>query len=108
MANVLAQRLIYLLGAVGAMMLVFGRAVPAVGRQLGLLTAATLVFLIAIRFSGTLASFYNAERALVQAMAFLDISIFWCTQVLANQRRLEVVVGCQRGRCGVDCRDLRG
>lgn len=89
-ANVLAQQLIYLLGAVGAMMLVFGRAVPAVGRQLGLLTAATLVFLIAIRFSGTLASFYNAERALVQAMAFLDISIFWCTQVLADRRRLRL------------------
>ena len=89
-ANVLAQQLIYLLGAVGAMMLVFGRAVPAVGRQLGLLTAATLVFLIAIRFSGTLATFYNAERALLQAMAFLDISIFWCIQVLAERRRLRL------------------
>jgi uncharacterized membrane protein len=90
LANVLAQQLIYLLGAVGAMMLVFGRAVPAVGRQLGLLTAGTLVFLIAIRFSGTLASFYNAERALLQAMAFLDISIFWCMQVLAERRRLRL------------------
>jgi uncharacterized membrane protein len=89
-ANVLAQQLIYLLGAVGAMMLVFGRAVPAVGRQIGLLTAATLVFLIAIRFSGTLATFYNAERALLQAMAFLDISIFWCIQVLAERRRLRL------------------
>jgi len=90
LANVLAQQLIYLLGAVGAMMLAFGRAVPAVGRQLGILTGGTLVFLVAIRFSGTLASFYNAERALLQAMAFLDISIFWCVQVLAERRRLRL------------------
>jgi uncharacterized membrane protein len=90
LANVLAQQLIYLLSAVGAMMLVFGRAVPAVARQVGLLTAATLVFLLVIRFSGTLATFYNAERALLQAMAFLDISMFWCMQVLAERRRLRL------------------
>jgi uncharacterized membrane protein len=89
-ANVLAQQLIYLLSAVGAMMLLFGRALPAVARQLGLLTAGTLIFLLAIRFSGTLATFYNAERALLQAMVFLDISIFWCMQVLAERRRLRL------------------
>ena len=89
-ANVLAQQLIYLLSAVGAMMLVFRREVPAFGRQIGLLTIATLVFLIAIRFSGTLATFYNAERALLQAMVFLDISMFWCMQVLAERRRLRL------------------
>ena len=89
-ANVLSQQLIYLLSAVGAMMLVFRRAVPAVGRLIGLFTTATLVFLIAIRFSGTLAAFYNAERALLQAMAFLDISMFWCLQVLADRRRLRL------------------
>ena len=85
LANVLAQQLIYLLSAVGAMMLVFRREVPAFGRQIGLLTIGTLVFLLAIRFSGTLATFYNAERALLQAMVFLDISMFWCMQVLAER-----------------------
>lgn len=88
LVEVLAQQLIYLLGAVGALMLVLRRTVPAAGRQIGFLTCATLVFLIAIRFSGTLAAFYNAERALLQAMVFLDIPLFWCIQVLADRRKL--------------------
>jgi uncharacterized membrane protein len=87
-AEVLAQQLIYLLGALGALILVFGRRVSAVGRQIGLLTVATLVFLLAIRFSGTLAAFYNAERALLQAMFFLDIPLFWCMQALGGRREL--------------------
>jgi uncharacterized membrane protein len=84
--EVLAQQLIYLLGAVGALILVFERRVSAVARQIGLLTVATLVFLLAIRLSGTLAAFYNAERALLQAMFFLDIPLFWCMQAWGGRR----------------------
>jgi uncharacterized membrane protein len=85
---VIAQQLIYPLGAVGALILVFGRRVSAVARQIGLLTVATLVFLLAIRFSGTLATFYNTERALLQAMFFLDIPLFWCLQAWGGRREL--------------------
>lgn len=87
-AEVLAQQLIYLLAAVGALILVLGRRASAVARQIGLLTVATLVLLLAIRFSGTLAAFYNAERALLQAMFFLDIPLFWCVQALGDRRGL--------------------
>jgi uncharacterized membrane protein len=87
-AEVLAQQLIYLLGAAGALFLVFRRAVPPAARQVGLLAGAMLVFLVTIRFSGTLATFYNAPRALIQAMVVLDIPLFWCLQALAGQRKL--------------------
>jgi hypothetical protein len=87
-AQVLAQQLIYLLGAVGALLLVLRRTVPVAARQVGMLTLATVVFLVAIRFSGTLAGFYNAQRALLQAMVFLDIPLFWCLQALAERRAL--------------------
>ncbi len=87
-AQVLAQQLLYLLGAVGALVLVVRRTVPVIARQIGLLTAATLLFLAAIRVSGTLATFYNADRALLQAMAFLAIPVGWCLQAVAGQRKL--------------------
>jgi uncharacterized membrane protein len=84
--QVVAQQLIYLIGAVGALILVFRRKVPTIARLAGLLTLATLVFLAGIRFSGTLATFYNAQRALLQAMVFLDIPLFWCMQAWTNGR----------------------
>jgi hypothetical protein len=87
LGQVIAQQLIYLLGAVGALILVFRRRVLAIGRQIGFLALATLVFLMAIRFSGTLATFYNAQRALLQAMVFLNIAVFWCLQSWADGGR---------------------
>jgi len=87
-AEIIAQQVIYLLAAVGALFLVLRRNVPLVGRQLGLLTLGTLVFLVTIRLSGTLATFYNSERALLQAMVFLDIPLFWCLQALAGTRKI--------------------
>jgi uncharacterized membrane protein len=88
MSQVVAQQLLYLLGAVGALFLVFRRTVPVIARQIALLTAATLLFLAAIRVSGTLATFYNADRALLQAMAFLTIPVCWCLQAVSGRRKL--------------------
>jgi uncharacterized membrane protein len=88
LGELVAQQLIYLLSAIGALILVFRRAVEPIARRIGLITIATLVFLVAIRLSGTLATFYNAQRALLQAMVFLDIPLFWCLQALAGQRKL--------------------
>jgi hypothetical protein len=79
---------LYLLGAIGALFLAFRRTVPVIARQIALLTAATLLFLAAIRVSGTLATFYNADRALLQAMTFLAIPVCWCLQAAAGQRKL--------------------
>jgi uncharacterized membrane protein len=89
-AQVVAQQLIYVLGAAGALILVFRRRIPIVARQVGFLSVATLAFLVAIRFSGTLAAFYNAQRAVLQAMVFLDIALFWCLQELAGRRSAAV------------------
>jgi uncharacterized membrane protein len=95
-AEIIAQQLIYLLAAVGALMLVLRRRVPVIGRQVGLLTLATLVFLVGIRLSGTLATFYNAERAFLQAMVILNVAVFWCLEslpdraVLRTRRRWEL------------------
>ncbi|HEY6297561.1 MAG TPA: hypothetical protein VIX15_18035, partial [Streptosporangiaceae bacterium] len=86
--QVLAQQLIYLLGAAGALFLIFRRSSPVIARQIALLTFATLLFLAAIRVSGTLATFYNAQRALLQAMTFLAIPVAWCLQAAAGQRKL--------------------
>jgi len=96
-AEVIAQQLIYLLTGVGALILVCRRTVEPIARRIGLLTIATLVFLVAIRLSGTLATFYNAERALLQAMVLLDIPLFWCLQALAGQRKLRQVCAATAG-----------
>jgi uncharacterized membrane protein len=85
--QVVAQQLIYILAGVGALILTFGRRARITGRLIGLLTFAMLAFLMVIRFSGTLATFYNATRALLQAMVILDIAAFWCLQIWANGRR---------------------
>ncbi len=89
MGQVVAQQLLYLLGAAGALFLVFRRTVPVIARQVALLAVATLLFLAAIRVSGTLATFYNADRALLQAMAFLAIPVSWCLQAVAGLRKLQ-------------------
>ena len=88
LGELIAQQLIYLLSGVGALIFVFKRSVDPIARRIGLIAIATLVFLVAIRLSGTLATFYNAQRALLQAMIFLDIPLFWCLQALAGQRKL--------------------
>jgi uncharacterized membrane protein/glycosyltransferase involved in cell wall biosynthesis len=86
LGDILAQQLTYPLGALGALILIFRRKVPAIARQIGLLTMGALVFLVAIRFSGTLATSYNAPRALLQGAVFLYIPLFWCLQAWVGQR----------------------
>jgi hypothetical protein len=86
--GVVAQQLIYLLAAAGALILVLRRTVPVIARQIGLLTLAALFFLVTARLSGTLATFYNAERALLQTMVFLDIALCWCLQEFASRWRV--------------------
>jgi uncharacterized membrane protein len=87
-AEIVAQQVIYLLATVGAIFLLFRRKISPFGRQIGLLTLGTLLFLVTIRLSGTLATFYNSERALLQAMVFLDIPLFWCLQALNRRPKL--------------------
>src|SRR5579875_2019536 len=82
-----AGQLAELLGAIGAIALALRRKTPAVARQLALLGAGTLLALGVIRFSGTVASAYNQQRAFVQAFAALAITMAWLLQALAGRLR---------------------
>jgi uncharacterized membrane protein len=77
-------QLMNLLAGLGALALVLRRDTPARVRQLGLLGLACLVILAALRFSGTAATAYNPERAFLQGLVVLAITICWVLQWLAS------------------------
>jgi uncharacterized membrane protein len=83
------QQLIYMISAIGAIVMVLRRRASRLARHIGLLAISAILFLITIRLSGTLAATYNQERALLQAMVVLAIPLCWCLQRLAHrgQRR---------------------
>jgi uncharacterized membrane protein len=87
LGSVIVQQLVYLLGAVGALLMVVWRRTPVLTRQVGLLALATVFLLALIRLSGTLADAYNQERALLQSTVVLAVALFWLVQRLAGQRR---------------------
>lgn len=85
--DVLVQQVTNILAAIGAIALALRRKAPLIARQIALFGLATLLFLVVIRFSGTIANAYNQERAFVQAMAVLSITLSWTLQWLANWHR---------------------
>ncbi len=85
--QVVVQQLEYLLAAVGALMLVLRRRVPALARQVGLFSLATLLLLVMTRLSGTIAAAYNGERAVLQSMVVLVIAACWPLSVLEARPR---------------------
>jgi uncharacterized membrane protein len=87
LGSALIQQLIYGLGAIGALMLILQRRRSFIARQCGLLSLATLAFLVLIKVSGTLAVAYNQDRALLQAMAVLAIPVCFCLQSLAGAHK---------------------
>lgn len=88
------QQLIYMISAIGAIVMVLRRRASRLARHIGLLAIAAILFLITIRLSGTLAATYNQERALLQTMVVLAIPLCWCLQRLAHraQRRQAYVL----------------
>jgi uncharacterized membrane protein len=96
LGSLVAQQLVYLLSAIGALMLVLRRKAPVMAHQVGLIALSSLVFLGLIRLSGTLAVAYNQERALLQTMTVLVLPMCWCLQTLAgrtHRRRGFVLAG---------------
>ena len=81
------QQLANVLGAIGALLMVLRRKSSFIVRQVGLLALAAVVLLMVIRFSGTLADAYNRERAHLQALVFLAITLCWILQRLAGLRK---------------------
>jgi uncharacterized membrane protein len=87
LGEVLAEELAELVGAVAAIVLALRKKTPLIGRQLALLGAGTLVMLVVIRLSGTVAAEYNPQRALIQAFAVLGITMAWTLQALTGWLR---------------------
>jgi len=87
LSALIAQQLVNVLGAIGALLIVLWRKVSVISRQIGLLTLAAVLFLAVIRLSGTLAAAYNQERALLQAAAVLSVTLCWLMQRLAGWRK---------------------
>ena len=89
----LIQQLTNLLAAVGALLIMLRRKASVMAWQVALLALAALVMLTLIRLSGTLAQFYNPERAFLQMMVVLAVTLCWPMQELAGRwRRLQPVI----------------
>jgi uncharacterized membrane protein len=82
---VIIQQLVNVLSAVGALLMVLRRKAPVITWQVGLLAVVAVIWLTVIKLSATLANFYNWDRALLQALVLLAISLCWCMQCLAGR-----------------------
>jgi uncharacterized membrane protein len=81
------QQLANVLGAIGAVLMVLRRKSSFIVWQVGLLALAAVVMLAVMKLSATLADFYNWERALLQALVVLAITLCWPLQLLDGLRK---------------------
>jgi hypothetical protein len=90
----LFSQILNVLGIIGAVLLVFSKRIPRVPRLVGLFGLSGGLFLILMRLSGTLAVFYNSERALIQVLGVFSITFCWVLESIANrwQRRVSAVL----------------
>jgi uncharacterized membrane protein len=75
-----------LLCVFGALLMTLRRNISMVERQIGLFALGASVLLTVLRFSGTLATEYGQERAQIQGLVLLSISLCWLLQRLAEVR----------------------
>ena len=79
-----SQEIFNLLGVIGALAMILRRNASIVARHVGLLGLAATGLLVIIRLSGTLATFYNQERALLQVLSVFSVAFCWAMQGLAG------------------------
>jgi uncharacterized membrane protein len=84
----LIEQVANVLAGLGALLMVLRRRTPVIARQIGLMAVVATLLLTLIRFSGTLASAYGQERAQLQGLVLLAITLCWTAQGLAGLRRL--------------------
>lgn len=84
----LIEQLANILAGLGGLLLVLRRSTPVIARQIGLLAIATTLLLTLIRFSGTLAAAYGQERAQLQGLVLLALTLCWTAQGLSGLRKL--------------------
>lgn len=80
LATLLIQQLTNLLAAIGVLALALRRKLPTVARQVGLLGLGAMAILVLTRLSGTIAQYYNPQRAFLQSMIVLAIGVCWLFQ----------------------------
>jgi hypothetical protein len=86
LAQELFSQLLNLVGAIGALILVLRRKAPRATRIVGFLSLGSTLFLVLIRLSGTISTFYNAERALMQALGVFATTFCWVLERITNRR----------------------
>jgi uncharacterized membrane protein/glycosyltransferase involved in cell wall biosynthesis len=84
--QILVTQIAGVLAIIGALLLWLRRGTGETARSIALLAVASLVVLIAIRFSGAAALDYNQGRALLQTMVPLSVCLGW-TLERASLRR---------------------
>jgi uncharacterized membrane protein len=92
------EQLVNVVAAVGALLIVLRRKASVITRQVGVLALVTTLLLTVIRFSGTLAVAYGQERAQLQGLVLLSITLCWAIRGLAGgwrtrQARVLAVTG---------------
>lgn len=85
LASLLFQQILNILGTIGAVLIVWRRKSPRVDRLIGLLGLGTALFLILMRMSGTINTFYNSERALIQGLGVFSVTFCWMLQRIASR-----------------------
>ncbi len=80
------EQLANLLAALGALIMVLRRGTSIVVRQVGLMALVTTLLLTILRFSGTLAVAYGQERAQLQGLMLLAVTLCWMMQRPADAR----------------------
>jgi uncharacterized membrane protein len=80
------EQLANLLAGIGALLMVLRRRASLLTRQIGLAALGATVLLTVIRFSGTLAVVYGQERAQLQGMVLLAVTLCWTFQALTGLR----------------------
>jgi uncharacterized membrane protein len=87
MGLLILEQLANLLAGIGALVLMFRHKVSVLARQVGLLALATTLLLSVLRFSGTLAVAYGQERAQLQGLVLLAVTMCWCLERLSGMRK---------------------
>lgn len=82
----LIEQLANVLAAIGGLFMALRRNVSPLVRQIGLISLGTTLLLTLIRFSGTLAGAYGQERAQLQGMVLLAVTLCSMLQSLDERR----------------------
>lgn len=82
---VLVTELVNVVCAIGALLMMLQRRASVTARRVGVIALGAVFLLLVLRFSGTLAIEYGQERAQLQALVLLSISLCWPLQALAGR-----------------------